>query len=166
MPHILIVEDEPATSWALAEGLSDDGFTIDTFPSAEAAWRWLQSGRSDLVISDLRLPGMSGLELARKLRRGSHAQPVIIVTAYGGPEVQRELHRAGVTDCFSKPFPIDLLRRSVHRALEPASRGPARAAGPDLRSARALDSPSPLRRPARTRSRRASTRTTARRRAA
>ena len=118
MPHILIVEDEPATSWALAEGLSDDGFTIDTFPSAEDAWRWLQSGRSDLVISDLRLPGMSGLELARKLRRGSHAQPVIIVTAYGGPDVLRELRQAGVTDCFSKPFPMDVLRHSVHRALE------------------------------------------------
>ena len=120
MPHILIVEDEPATSWALAEGLSDDGFTIDTFPSAEDAWTWLQRGRSDLVISDLRLPGMSGLELAQKLRRGRHAQPVIIVTAYGGPEVQRELREAGVADCFSKPFPIDLLRRSVRRALEQA----------------------------------------------
>ena len=122
MPHLLIVEDEPATSWALAEGLSDDGFTIDTFPSAEDACRWLRRGRSDLVISDLRLPGMSGLELARKLRRGPHAQPVIIVTAYGGPEVERELERAGVADCFSKPFPIDRLRRSVRDALERSAR--------------------------------------------
>ena len=118
MPHILIVDDEPSTSWALAEGLSDDGFTIDTFRSAEEAWSWLQEGRSDIVISDLRLPGMSGLELARKLRRGRHAQPVIIVTAYGTPESLRDLRRAGVVDCFSKPFPIDMLRRSVRRALE------------------------------------------------
>jgi DNA-binding NtrC family response regulator len=128
MPHILIVEDEPATSWALAEGLSDDGFTIDTFPTAEDAWTWLQRGRSDLVISDLRLPGMSGLDLARKLRNGRHAQPVIIVTAYGGPEVQRDLRRAGVADCFSKPFPMDSLRRSVHRALEHAAQPLRRAA--------------------------------------
>ena len=126
MPHILIVEDEPSTSWALAEGLSDDGFTIDTFRTAEEAWRWLQSGRSDLVISDLRLPGMSGLQLARKLRRGRHAQPVIIVTAYGSPEALSELRRAGVVECFPKPFPIDMLRRSVHSALAAA---PARAAG-------------------------------------
>jgi DNA-binding NtrC family response regulator len=122
MPHILIVEDEPATSWALAEGLSDDGFTIDTFPSAEDAWRWLQRGRSDLVISDLRLPGMSGLDLARKLSRGRHAQPVIIVTAYGGHDVERDLERAGVAGCFSKPFPIDLLRRSVREALDRVAR--------------------------------------------
>ena len=53
MPHILIVEDEPAMSWALAEGLTDDGYTIDTFRTAEEAWAWLDRGRSDLVISDL-----------------------------------------------------------------------------------------------------------------
>ena len=118
MPHILIVEDEPATSWALAEGLSDDGFTIDTFATAELAWTWLQTRHSDLVISDLRLPGMSGLELARKLRRGPHSQPVIIVTADGAPEILSELEKAGVAQCFPKPFPIEGLRRSVHQAIE------------------------------------------------
>lgn len=136
MPHILIVEDEPATSWALAEGLSDDGFTIDTFPSAEDAWSWLQRGTSDLVIADLNLPGMSGLELARKLRRGQHAQPVIIVTAYSSPDLHRDLRRAGVADCFSKPFPIDVLRRSVRRALDQVLKPRTRAARPARRPGR------------------------------
>ena len=122
MPHILIVEDEPNTSWALAEGLTEDGFTTDTFRSGEEAWAWLQSGSSDLVIASLRLPGMSGLELARKLRRGPHAQPVIIVTADGTPEVLRDLQKAGVSQCFPKPFPIDGLRRSVRQALEAVER--------------------------------------------
>ena len=129
MPHILIVEDEPATSWALAEGLSDDGFSIDTFGNAEEAWAWLQQGRSDLVITDLRLPGMSGLELARKLRRGRHAQPVIVVTAYGTAETVRELRDAGVAECFTKPFPIDRLRRSVRRALDAAAQRGRRRRG-------------------------------------
>lgn len=120
MPHILIVEDEPSMSWALAEGLSEDGFTTETFRSAEDAWTWLQTGHSDLVISDLQLPGMSGLAFARKLQRGPHAQPIIIVTAYGTPQALAELRRAGVFDCFPKPFPIDVLRRSVHRALDAA----------------------------------------------
>ena len=73
MPHILIVEDEPTTSWALAEGLSDDGYTIDTFRTAEEALVWLRGHRSDLVITDFRLPGLSGLELAQKLSRGRSA---------------------------------------------------------------------------------------------
>src|SRR5436309_15503291 len=121
MPHILIVEDEPATSWALAEGLTDDGYTIDTFRTAEDAWVWLQARRSDLVISDLRLPGMSGLELAKKLTRGRHAQPVIIATAYGTPETPRDLRASGVADCFPRPSEMDGLRRSLCHALESAA---------------------------------------------
>jgi len=118
MAHLLIIDDELSTSWALAEGLSDDGFTIDTFRSAEDAMDWLRhGGKSDLVISDLRLPGMSGLELARKLTRGRHAQPVIVVTAYGSYELARDLSRAGVVECFSKPFAMDALRRAVRRAI-------------------------------------------------
>ena len=121
MPHILIVEDESTTSWALAEGLADDGYTIDTFASAEEAWAWLQNGRSDLVITDYRLPGMTGLDLARKLRRGRHAQPVIVVTAYGNAETLKDLKAAGVAECFPKPFAMDGLRRSVRQALETSS---------------------------------------------
>jgi DNA-binding NtrC family response regulator len=64
---------------------------------------------------------MSGLDLARKLRRGRHAQPVIIVTAYGTPEAVQDLKGAGVAECFPKPFPIDVLRRSVRRALDAAA---------------------------------------------
>lgn len=124
MPHLLIVDDEPTTAWALAEGLTDDGYTIDTFRSAEEALQWLRDGHSDLVITDLNLPGMSGLELARKLRRGSSAQPVIIVTAYGTAERLREFERAGVVASFPKPFRLDQLRRAVLRALaRPAADG-------------------------------------------
>ncbi len=140
MPHILIIDDEPGTSWALAEGLADDGFTLDTFASAEDAWRWLRSGRSDLVICDLRLPGMSGLDFARRLGRSRHRQPVIVVTAYGSPETLRDLRAAGVIECFSKPFPMDQLRRAVHRALAGSvdrARGSAsrRAARPSRKAA-------------------------------
>jgi DNA-binding NtrC family response regulator len=117
MSHILIVEDEPTTSWALAEGLTDDGFTIDTFRSAEEALAWLSDGQCDLVITDLRLPGMSGLELAGKLKRQGAACPVILVSAYGTERTPRELRRTGVVEYFTKPFQVDALRRSVRAAL-------------------------------------------------
>jgi DNA-binding NtrC family response regulator len=136
MAHLLIIDDELSTSWALAEGLSDDGFTIDTFRSAEEALEWLKrGGRSELVISDLRLPGMSGLDLAKKLARGRHAQPVIVVTAYGSYELARDLSRAGVVECFSKPFAMDALRRAVRRALAASARTRgSRRAPPALRT--------------------------------
>jgi DNA-binding response OmpR family regulator len=117
MSHILIVEDEPTTSWALAEGLADDGFTIDTFRSAEEALAWLAEGTCDLVITDLRLPGMSGLEFAAKLRRARIASPIILVSAYGAERTPRELRRAGIVDYFTKPFQVDALRRAVRQAL-------------------------------------------------
>ena len=120
MHRILIVEDEPSTAWALAEGLSDDGFSIETRPSAEEAWSLLQRDRFDLVISDLRLPGMSGLDLARKLARSRRNPPVIILTAYGSPETLRALADAGVLECFPKPFAMDALRHAVHRSLRRA----------------------------------------------
>ena len=120
MSHILLVEDEPTTSWALAEGLADDGFTIDTFRSAEEALAWLRENRCDLVITDLRLPGLGGLEFARKLRRGRNACPIVVISAYGHETPERELRRAGIVDVFSKPFHVDTLRRAVRRALADA----------------------------------------------
>lgn len=126
MHHILIVEDQPNTAWALAEGLSDDGFSIDTFGTAEEALRWLRRGRSDLIITDLRLPGMSGLDLAHKVNHSRRAQPVIVVTAYGCPDAMREFQQAGVVECFLKPFRMDDLRRAVRRALAAAPRRLAR----------------------------------------
>lgn len=117
MSHILIVEDEPTTSWALAEGLADDGFTIDTFRSAEEALAWLSEGACDLVITDLRLPGMSGLEFAAKLRRARTGCPIILVSAYGAERTPSELRRAGIVEYFTKPFQVDALRRSVRSAL-------------------------------------------------
>jgi two-component system nitrogen regulation response regulator GlnG len=128
MPHILIIEDEPSTAWALAEGLSDDGYAIDTFATAEEAWSWLQHGRTDLVISDLRLPGMSGLDLARRLARGRRTLPVIILTAYGSRDTLRDLAAAGVSECFPKPFAMDALRHAVRRSLERAARSRRKAA--------------------------------------
>ncbi len=130
MSHILLVEDEPTTSWALAEGLADDGYTIDTFRSAEEALAWLRQNTCDLVITDLRLPGMSGLEFARKLRRGRRSLPVVVVSAYGTDATERQLRQAGVVDLFTKPFHVDALRRAVRRALveETAPRSNARRA--------------------------------------
>jgi DNA-binding NtrC family response regulator len=126
MPHLLIVEDEPSMSWALSEGLADDGFTIDTFPTAEAALRWLRRGHSDLVITDLRLPGMSGLELAQRLSSRRRPQPVILVSAYAATGGADQLSRAGIVASFPKPFEMDALRRAVWHALSSAAARPAR----------------------------------------
>lgn len=120
MPSILIVEDENATAWALAESLREDGHDTITVSSAEDALEALSEGAPDVVITDLRLPGMSGVALVRRLRGGRHPIPVIVVTAFGSSETLQELTECGVHAVFAKPFRVDQVRRSVRDALVPA----------------------------------------------
>jgi two-component system response regulator (stage 0 sporulation protein F) len=121
MSHILIVEDETATAWALAESLRDDGYKTTTVVDAEGALKGLKGSTVDLVITDVRLPGMNGVRLIRRLRSARRRQPVIVITAYGTREVLDELEACGVHAVFSKPFRVDQLRRSVREALQQAA---------------------------------------------
>lgn len=118
MANILIVEDEAATAWALAESLSEEGYAITTVDSAEKALAAVRGRRADVVITDLRLPRMDGLELVRRLKGRKNPASVIVVTAYGSPEVMRQLQDFGVYACFPKPFLVDQLRKSVRHALK------------------------------------------------
>ena len=118
MPHILIVEDESATAWALEQGLSDEGYSIATVDSAEKALVAERERRADLVITDLRLPRMDGLELVRRLKGRKHDVPVIVVTAYGSRQMLQDLEDAGIHACFPKPFRMEQLRKSVKSALD------------------------------------------------
>ena len=123
---VYVVDDDAAIRDSLALVLGLGGYSTRLFPDAESFLAAFDEGWTGCVVADVRLPGMSGLELARRLRRGRHAQPVIVVTAYATPEVVRELTAAGVIECFPKPFPMDALRRAVHRALDESSRRPSR----------------------------------------
>ena len=122
MAQILIVEDENATAWALAESLREEGYETRHAASAEDALAAVRAHGTDLVITDLRLPGMNGAQLARRLRSGRRRVPVIVVTAYGSRETLEELRAAGVHAVFPKPFRVDQIRRSVREALETPAR--------------------------------------------
>ena len=118
MPRILIVEDESATAWALAESLQEDGHETVTVSTAEEALTSLREQPADLVLTDLRLPGMSGAQLARRVRGGRRSLPVIVVTAFGSSQVLQELAECGVHAVFPKPFRVDQVRRAVRDAIE------------------------------------------------
>jgi len=117
MANILIVEDETATAWALEESLTDEGYSITTVDSAEKALLAVRENPADVVITDLRLPRMDGVELARRLSGRKNAAPVIVVTAYGSEDVMRKLEAIGIHACFPKPFLMDQIKKSVKSAL-------------------------------------------------
>jgi len=117
---ILAVDDEAHILHVVSLKLQNAGFTVITAKDAEEAFDAASAAQVDLVITDFQMPGMSGLDLARKLHNepGKKSLPVMLLTAHGLALEQVELAHAGVSVCLSKPFsPRDLLAR-VNELLE------------------------------------------------
>jgi DNA-binding NtrC family response regulator len=115
---ILIVEDEANLQRVLELQLAGAGFTVEKAASAEQALPVLERGGVDLVLSDLKLPGMDGLELLRRVRDYDSSLPVIIMTAFGTVETAVQAMKAGASDYLLKPFPLDELNLTIDKALE------------------------------------------------
>ena len=118
MPTILIVEDEPKMLRLLELNLADDGYTTRTASTAENGLKILASDRIDLVLSDVKLPGMNGLEFLQAVKRANAAIPVVMMTAYGTVETAVEAMKDGASDFVLKPFSIEEIKLIVRKELE------------------------------------------------
>ena len=124
--RILVVEDEPAAAAVLAKGLREHAYAVDVAPDGAAALEQVAQTDYDLVILDILLPRLNGLDLCRRLRADAQAVPILMLTARGGLDQRVEGLDAGADDYLSKPyhFPELLARvRALMRrgpALEPA----------------------------------------------
>ena len=118
MPTVLIVEDEPKMLRLLELNLSDEGYTTRSAASAEAALSLLRQESVDLVITDLRLPGMDGLEFLQAAKRVNAALPVVVMTAYGTVETAVEAMKAGASDYVLKPFSLEEIKLIIRKELD------------------------------------------------
>jgi DNA-binding NtrC family response regulator len=118
MATILIIEDEAKMRRLLELNLGEDGFKTVSAPDAETGLRLLASESVDLVLTDLKLPGMSGLELLQAVKRQSAALPVVVMTAFGSVETAVDAMKAGATDYVLKPFSLAEMRMVVHKELD------------------------------------------------
>jgi DNA-binding NtrC family response regulator len=118
MSKILVVDDEAILRDAMAEALRRAGHDVDAFDSGRPAMERLAQGSCDLVISDLRMPGMDGMAVLEEVGRLSPDVPVILVTAHGTVERAVEAMKKGAYDFIIKPFNLDELEILVARALE------------------------------------------------
>jgi two-component system response regulator FlrC len=108
--RILVVDDEPGMRAGLAEVLARGGFRVDVAGTAEEALERMRRDVADMLVTDLRLPGLSGLELLRELRAAGLARPTIVITAHGTVEDAVGAMKLGAVDFLTKPFsPADLL---------------------------------------------------------
>ena len=115
--RVIIVEDQKATAWALAESLTEEGYETLTAGSSEEALD-LELERCDVLITDLRLPGMNGIELMSRIKKTRKALPSILITAYSSPDVLASAKKAGAIRCFSKPFNVEDIKECLKKALE------------------------------------------------
>src|SRR5262245_42051969 len=111
---VLVVDDEPGVRFALTEVLSDRGHRVIAAASGAEALELLDG--VDVVVTDLAMPGMDGLELVQQIAARAPALPVILVTAHGSEQVLRIASSRGVCRCVPKPFDIDELARVIEQA--------------------------------------------------
>src|SRR6202453_3823936 len=118
MPTILIVEDEPKMRRLLELNLAEDGMTTLSAGDAEAGLKLLRENSVNLVVTDLKLPGMSGLDFLHAIKRQHAALPVVVMTAFGTVETAVEAMKAGASDYVLKPFSLSEMRMVIHKELD------------------------------------------------
>lgn len=120
--RILVVEDDVEMRRLVARGLRRSGFVAIEAAGADDAADWLDlpggagARRFDLVVSDVRMPGRSGLELLARIRAADPGLPVILITAFGSDETHRAAHRLGAV-VLDKPFAVDHLAALAARLV-------------------------------------------------
>lgn len=118
MSTILIIDDDDQLRKSFDKLLVEEGYTVDTAPSGETGLEIVRNRALDLVILDMRLPGISGFDTFRAIQAIEHKLPVIIMTAYGTTETAIEATKIGAFDYILKPFDVPDMLNIIEKALE------------------------------------------------
>ncbi len=127
---VLVVDDDPVVGKSFNRVLSGKGYIVVTAEDGYEALQKLQSEHYDMVFTDLRMPGMDGVEVAEKVKARQPWTPVVIVTGYGSGKSEERARAAGVSQFLHKPLSPEMIEASAAKALQPAPAAPAVAAAP------------------------------------
>jgi heavy metal response regulator len=122
--HILIVEDEPKLAQALQKGLMEEGYAVDVSYDGEDGLYWARTKDYDLIILDLMIPGIPGLEILERLRAEGRSVPVLILTARDAVADRVKGLDSGADDYLTKPFSFEELLARVRALLRRATAPP------------------------------------------
>jgi len=117
-PRILVVDDDAGVRYTLRDVLEDEGYAVDEAEDGAEALERLAEDTFHLVLSDLRMPNLDGLELLRRIRERPQPPRVVLITAHGSERTAVEAMKHGAYDYFRKPFEPDELLAVVARAVE------------------------------------------------
>ena len=126
MPHptlsVWIVDDDASYRWILERALRQHGAAARSFESAELVLEAFRTGKPDVLITDIRMPGQSGLELLKKVRVIDPTLPILVMTAHSDLDSAVDAYESGAFEYLPKPFDIDEFIRLVSRAARPVVR--------------------------------------------
>jgi RNA polymerase sigma factor (sigma-70 family) len=115
---VFVVDDDQAMRTSLKWLIESTGMSVETFESADIFLASYYPGRAGCLLLDVRMPGMSGLELQTYLAREGYRLPVILITGHGDVSMAVKAMKAGAVDFIEKPFHDEDLLRSIRRALD------------------------------------------------
>lgn len=121
--RLLIAEDEDTLSYFLRQSLEDSTppFRVEVAGAGGEALRRVVGGQFDLIIVDLRLPDMDGLSLIKAVRQFDPFMKVIVMTAYGSPETEKEVRKLGIHGYVTKPFVVEDMKRMITQIVADAT---------------------------------------------
>jgi two-component system nitrogen regulation response regulator GlnG len=130
MKPVWIVDDDRSIRWVIEKALSREGIAFDSFSSAKDALDALTGGAPEVLVSDIRMPGLSGLELLNTVKQRHPAVPVIVMTAYSDLDSAVAAFQGGAYEYLPKPFDIDQAVGLIRRALDESRRESEAAEAP------------------------------------
>ena len=116
--RILVVDDEYLIRWSLQQELGKDGYDVSVAEDGEEALRVFREGAPDLVLLDVQLPGIGGLEVLERVKAAEPDVVVIMITAYGMVDTAVAAMKAGAYDYLNKPFNLEAVKLSIRKGLE------------------------------------------------
>lgn len=117
-PIVFVVDDDPSVRRSLARLLHSAGFLVETFPSAQDFLRCEPPDSQSCLVLDIRMPGLSGLELQEKLAAAGKIMPIIFITGHGTVPMSVKAMKAGALDFLQKPFSDQELLDAIQEAVE------------------------------------------------
>ncbi len=122
MKPVWIVDDDRSIRWVIEKALSREGIAFNSFSSAQEALDALSGGAPEVLVSDIRMPGLSGLELLQTVKQRHPAVPVIVMTAYSDLDSAVAAFQGGAYEYLPKPFDVDQAVDLIRRALDESRR--------------------------------------------
>ena len=133
-PHVLVIDDDAVVGHSFDRVLSGKGYAVDTALSGEEGLKGMEDHEYDVVFTDIKMPGMDGIEVARRIKAKNPLTPIVVITGYGTTENEAEASVLGVSGFVRKPLTPETIEDITKKALDKPLQASEAANEPEVTS--------------------------------